>query len=109
MGGQIGLEPMPVGLVVVTEYQPEATWQPRKLTPGQALLALMDNTVAVRRNPAHSMPILKQAVTGATTLKSKRGEAGEVAPLLLAPHTALSAGLLSMADQPLKSLAITAA
>ncbi len=83
LGGQIGVEPLPVGLIVVTEYQPEATWQPRQLTPGQALLAMMDNTVAARRNPAHSMPILKQAVTAAVTLKSKRGEGGEVAPLLL--------------------------
>ncbi len=40
-------------------------------------------TVATRRNPAHSMPILKQAVTGAIALKSKRGETGEVAPRLL--------------------------
>ncbi len=84
LGGQIGVEPLPVGLVIVTEYQPEATWQPRRLTPGQALLALMDNTVAARRNPAHSMPILKQAVTDAIALKSKRGEAGEVTPRLLA-------------------------
>jgi len=83
LGGQIGVEPLPVGLVIVTEYQPEATWRPRKLTPGQALLSLMDNTVAARRNPAHSMPILKQAVTGVITLKSKRGEAAEVVSTLL--------------------------
>lgn len=88
LGGQIGVEPLPVGMIVVTEYHPEAIWQPRQLTPGQALLALMDNTVAARRNPAHSMPILKQAVTGAVDLKSKRGEAGEVAPLLLARRAA---------------------
>jgi len=84
LGGQAGIEPLPVGLVIVTKFQPGATWRPRKLTPGQALLALMDNTVAARRNPAHSMPILKQAVTGAITLKSKRGEAEDVAPRLLA-------------------------
>ncbi|NJN92750.1 MAG: hypothetical protein HC875_01005 [Anaerolineales bacterium] len=83
LGGQAGVEPLPVGLVLVTEYQPQAVWRPRKLTPGQALLALMDNTVAARRDPAHSMPILKQAVSGAITLKSKRGEAGEVASTLL--------------------------
>jgi hypothetical protein len=81
---QIGVEPLRVGLVIVTEYQPEATWRPRQLTPGQALLALMDNTVAARRNPAHSMPILKQVVAGAIALKSKRGEAGDIAPRLLA-------------------------
>jgi hypothetical protein len=67
----------------VTEYQPKATWRPRKLSPGQALLALMDNTVAARRNPAHSMPILKQAVSGVVTLKGKRGEASETALALL--------------------------
>lgn len=84
LGGEVGVKPLLVGLVIVTAYQSEAVWRPRKLTPGQALLALMDNTVAARRNPAHSMPILKQAVTGAIALKSKRGEAGEVAPALLA-------------------------
>jgi hypothetical protein len=84
LGGQVGIEPLPVGLIVVTEYQPGAAWRSRQLTPGQALLALMDNTVAARREPAHSMPILKQTVSGAITLKSKRGEAGDVAPILLA-------------------------
>jgi len=59
-------------------------WRPRQLTPGQALLALMNNTVAARHNPAHSMPILKQAVSGAIALKSKRGGAKEIAPRLLA-------------------------
>jgi hypothetical protein len=83
LGRQAGVEPLPVGLVFVTEYQPEAAWRPRKLTPGQALLALMDNTVAARREPAYSMPILKQAVTGAIALKSKRGEAGAIVPALL--------------------------
>lgn len=43
----------------------------------------MDNTVTARREPAHSMPILKQAVAGVVALKSKRGEAGEVASKLL--------------------------
>jgi hypothetical protein len=83
LGGQVGVEPLPVGLVVVTEHQPEALWRPRKLTAGQGLLALRDNTVAARRNPVHSMPILKQAVTGVITLKSKRGEAAQVASTLL--------------------------
>lgn len=85
LGGQIGVEPLPVGLVVVTQHQPEARWRPRQLTPGQALLALMDNTVAARRDPAYSMPILKQAVAGVVALKGKRGEAAEVASTLLSP------------------------
>ena len=83
LGGEIGVEPLPVGLVIVTEYQPEATWRPRKLTPGQALLALMDNTVAAQREPQYTMPILRQAVMGARIIWSKRGEASAVAPALL--------------------------
>jgi len=83
LGGQTGVEPLPVGLVIVTEYQLEARWRPRKLTPGQALLALMDNTVAARRNPAYSMPILRQVVMGAKVIHSQRGEANATVPVLL--------------------------
>jgi hypothetical protein len=83
LGGQAGQEPLPVGLVLVTEYQAGARWQPRALSPSRAILALMDNTVAARRNPEFSLPVLHQVVSGATTLKSKRGEAaGIVEPLL---------------------------
>lgn len=41
----------------------------------------MDNSVAARRNPAYSMPILKQVVTGVVALKSKRGKTGRRALL----------------------------
>lgn len=81
-GGQIGIEPIPVGLVVVTHYQPEARWRPLPLSPAQAMLALMDNTVAALRGPEVSIPILKQVVTQARVVKSKRGEAEVVVPLL---------------------------
>ncbi len=83
LGGQVGEQPLPVGLVVVTEYQAGARWRPRPLTPGQAVLALMENTIAARKNPERSLPILKQVVSGPTLVKSKRGEAeAVVAPLL---------------------------
>lgn len=83
LGGRVGEEVLPVGLVVVTEYREGARWQPRVLTPGRAMLALMDNTVAARRGPEISMPVLKQVVTRATAIKSKRGEAKQVAASLL--------------------------
>lgn len=83
LGGQAGIAPLPVGLVVVTRYQPRARWRPRELTPAQALLALMDNTVAAQREPQYTMPILRLAVLGARTIQSKRGEAEKVAPALL--------------------------
>jgi hypothetical protein len=83
LGGQAGGAPLPVGLVVVTQYQEGARWRPRRLSAGQALLALMDNTVAARREPGHSMPMLCAAVSGALAVRGKRGEAGGVAAELL--------------------------
>jgi hypothetical protein len=83
LGGQVGFEPLPVGMVVVTQYQPKAQWRPRMLSPGHALLALMDNTVAAQRDPTHSMPILRAVVLGARVVRSKRGEASHIASALL--------------------------
>ena len=75
LGATSGTTPLPVGLVLVTSYRAGARWRPRRLTAAPALLALMQNTVAARGNPAHSMPILKQAVSAGTALTGVRGEA----------------------------------
>lgn len=83
IGGQVGVEPLPIGLIVVTQYEAGARWRPRPLGAGQALLALMDNTVAAQREPSYTMPILRQAVAGTPTIQSKRGQAGPVARALL--------------------------
>lgn len=83
LGGQAGEEPLPVAVVVVTEYEAGARWRPRTLTPARAMLALMENTIAARRNPEQSLPILKQVLAGTTVIKSKRGEATDVVEPLL--------------------------
>ena len=83
LGGQTGSAPLPIGLVVVTRYREGATWRPRRLSAGRALLALMDNTVAARGEPGYSMPILRAVVTGAAVVCGTRGEAGGVAADLL--------------------------
>jgi hypothetical protein len=92
LGGQAGIEPLPVALVIVTAYRPGAAWRPRRLTPGQTLLALMDNAIAAQGDPAHSMPILKQVAANTVGLKSKRGDAGETARHLLARLDRFSEG-----------------
>jgi len=75
LGATSGTTPLPVGLVLVTSYRAGARWRPRPLTPAPALLALMGHTVAARGNPAHSMPILKRAVSGSIARVGVRGEA----------------------------------
>jgi hypothetical protein len=75
LGAETGTTPLPIGVILVTSYRTGARWRPRRLTAAPALLALMRHTVAARGNPEHSMPILKQAVSGGVALASLRGEA----------------------------------
>lgn len=83
LGGQVGSEPLPVKLIVMTHYADGAKWQPQTLSPAQAMLALMDNTVAARREPQFSMPILRATALHATTVTSTRGDAASTVPEIL--------------------------
>jgi hypothetical protein len=83
LGGCRGIRPLPVGLIVVTGYKSAARWRPRPLSPAQAALSLLDNTVLARIRPDLALPILREVVRDSTNLKGVRGEADEVvAPLL---------------------------
>ncbi len=84
IGGTAGETPLPVGLVLVTGYMDAGRWRPRRLSPGQGVLALLANTVPARREPALAMATLQQAVAHATVLKGRRGEADEVVANILA-------------------------
>jgi hypothetical protein len=75
LGAEAGTTPLPIGFVLVTSYRVGARWRPRRLTAAPTLLALMSHTVAARGNPEHSMPILKQAVSGGVAFAGLRGEA----------------------------------
>ncbi len=82
--GPVGTKPLPLGLVVVSEYRAGARWRPRPLSTGQGLLALLAHTVPARSRPAEVLEVLRRAVNGAPVLRGKRGEAEAVAPALLA-------------------------
>lgn len=82
-GGRAGKAPLPVGLVVVCRYERGARWRPRPLTPGEAVLAMLSNTVPARLAPALSLAALTQVVSGASALSGPRGEAAQVAEHIL--------------------------
>ncbi len=84
LGGQAATEPLPVGMIVSTQYQEGARWRPRLLSPGRAMLTLLDNTVQVRKQPQTAMQTLQKAALGAEAFGSKRGEADQVAAWLKA-------------------------
>lgn len=84
LGGVAGVEPVPLGIVVLTRYRQGAAWRPQQLSAGDAVLALMANTVRVRAQPEETLRALSRSVDRALALESERDEADAVAPMLLA-------------------------
>jgi hypothetical protein len=82
-GSTAGHERIPVGLVVVTSYQPGAVWQPVPLSPGRAAMALLANTPCARVRTALALRVFERALAGARTLAGVRGDADETARLLV--------------------------
>jgi hypothetical protein len=78
VGGVCGTVPLPVGLVVVCQYKQGGQWRPRRISPAQAVLMLLANTVAARRKPKSALKILGKVALKAKTLKGTRGESGGV-------------------------------
>jgi hypothetical protein len=76
--------PAPAALVVVTQYRAEAAWNPCPLSPGDVLLALLSNTVRMRRRPAFALRVLAAAVRGVPGLAGDRGSAQATAHAIIA-------------------------
>lgn len=76
--------PLRIGLVVSTYFVPGAEWQPTTIEGSAAALEVLSDTVTVVTRPAEAMQALKRVFEGgAQLLKGERGEAGDLAPLLL--------------------------
>ena len=82
-GSRQGVKPLPVGLIVLPRYRPGARWRPRRLSPGQGLLALLANTVPVRKRPEDSVEALQKVVSSTPMVKGVRGEADDMVESLL--------------------------
>jgi serine kinase of HPr protein (carbohydrate metabolism regulator) len=83
LGGHYGTKPIPVGLVLMTQYRDGARWRPRKLTSGKAVLELLSNTVSARRNPERALATLERVTTEAEIWKGVRGHATEAVRAML--------------------------
>ncbi|MEO8434434.1 MAG: hypothetical protein ABI596_06025 [Pyrinomonadaceae bacterium] len=83
LGGVAGVKPLPVGLVVESEYRAGRKWRAQELSPGNGVLALLANTVSARREPQTTLATLQQVLSGARFLRSVRGEARETASAIL--------------------------
>lgn len=84
IGGVVGVEAVPVGAVLITRYRPGADWAPERRSAGEAMLALLANTVAAQSRPNQALRAIARALESAVIIESERDEADAVAPLLLA-------------------------
>jgi len=88
LGGVAGHEPVPAGMVLLTTYRPGAEWKPRRLSSGDAALALMQHTVPAQTRPAQVLRAVTRCVERAVVLQGERGAAESLAPLLLSEMSA---------------------
>jgi hypothetical protein len=75
IGGVPGRKPVPVGLVVMSQFEEGARWRPKRLTAGRGVLELLDNTFSARQSPERAISILGRVASRATVLKGKRSDA----------------------------------
>jgi hypothetical protein len=83
LGWELGVRPLPIGLVVVTSHRSGARWRPRRLSAGRAVMELLAHTVSARWQPERALATLRLAIANAKVIKGMRGEAEEIADALL--------------------------
>jgi len=83
-GGIAGTEPIPVGAVILTEFEENGRWAPERLTIGQGIMEMVPHTIPRIVNTQFALKVLNTAVSDAIILKSCRGEAAEIVRNLLA-------------------------
>ena len=83
LGGTAGKTPIPVGLVLITEYKAGATWSPKILTTGKGVLEMIPFTLCLRHQPDFSLEVLNKIASNAIIAASLRGTAEKFAKTLL--------------------------
>ena len=83
IGGKTGVSPIPVGVVWITHYEEGASWKPELLSPGEAVMEMISQTIPIRYAPEFSFKVLKKITSNAILLKCPRSDAREFAGLFL--------------------------
>lgn len=83
LGGTVGVEPVPVGLIAATAYRPQASFRPEPRSAAQGMLALMAHMTGSRERPKEALEAARHAAATALVLEGERGEADAAAEVLL--------------------------
>ena len=82
-GATIGAKPIRIGSVIITEYDEQATWNPRMLTVGEGILETIPHTIPINEDAELSLKILNLAFNNAIIAKSVRGDVKRDAAAIL--------------------------
>jgi hypothetical protein len=88
LGGTEATMSLPVGLVLVSKYCEGSVWRPKRLSAGEGIMELMDNSISIRRSPKIVLPALGKLASQAEVIKGVRGAAGQVVDYLLKNYSA---------------------
>ena len=83
IGGNLGVKPIPVGAVWITHFEKGVPWDPKLLTPAQAVMEMISQTIPIRYDPEFSLKVLKKVASNAILLKCPRSDARKFAGLFL--------------------------
>jgi hypothetical protein len=83
LGGIAGTAGVPVRQIIFTRYAASAIWAPQPVSPGLAIIEMLRHTIPVQRTPARVMATLAKVMHSASAWRSDRGEAHDVARILL--------------------------
>jgi hypothetical protein len=84
LGGRVLADRMRVGAVVFTEYRAGVGLDLHRISPGQVVLRLLQHCLGARGRPAEALATLRAVARDAHASAGARGEADEVAGLILA-------------------------
>lgn len=82
-GGQASLEPLEAGLILLTEFDKNALWNPEILNPGAGVLEILSHTIPIRYKPEFTLKVLNKITNRAIITKTQRGEAKLFAEIIL--------------------------
>ncbi|CAN5720265.1 hypothetical protein BH20ACI4_BH20ACI4_00290 [soil metagenome] len=82
-GAKIGKKKIPVGLILITEFESETEWNPQILNAGEGIMEILQHTIPIRFKPDFVLKVLKKTASRAIIAKSKRGDAKVLIPLIL--------------------------
>ncbi len=78
MTDRIGVRPSTPGLLLFATYRTNCVWSPERISAGNAVIALLGNSVSMRRNPNHVLRLLTKVARNTVAWRGERSDTDAV-------------------------------